>query len=93
MVKNDSENFKKLKSTKSELEIELSDEFENILNPITHILLENKDVEYASCLSDHPLASKRRLFIRMKKGSPNDALKTAVKHLKDEMKKLSKSIE
>jgi len=93
MVKDDNENFKKIKSTKNELEIELNEEFENILNPITHVLLENKDVEYASCLSDHPLANKRRLFIRMKKGTPDDALKSAVKHLKEEMKKLSKSIE
>jgi len=93
MVKDDNENFKKIKSTKNELEIELNEEFENILNPITHVLFENKDVEYASCLSDHPLANKRRLFIRMKKGTPNDALKSAVKHLKEEMKKLSKSIE
>lgn len=93
MVKEDNENFKKLKSTKNELEIELSEEFENIINPITHILLENKDVEYASCLSDHPLANKRRLFIRMKKGTPNDALKSAVKQLKEEMKKLSKSVD
>ncbi len=93
MVKDDNENFKKIKSTKNELEIELNEEFENILNPITHVLLENKDVEYASCLSDHPLANKRRLFIRMKKGTPDDALKSAVKYLKEEMKKLSKSIE
>ena len=30
----------------------------------------NDDVEYAACMTDHPLDNKRRLFIRMKKGSP-----------------------
>ena len=93
MPKDEVVDFRKLKVTKTELEIEVSEEFENILNPITHLLLENEDVEYAACLSDHPLANKRRLFIRVKKGSANDALKSAVKYLKDEMKKFSKSIE
>lgn len=93
MAKNETLEFKKIKGTKTELEIEVSDEFENILNPITHVLLENEDVEYAACLSDHPLANKRRLFIRVKKGSADDALKNAVKYLKDEMKKFSDSIE
>ena len=93
MTKDEGIEFKKIKATKNELEIELGDEYENILNPITHILLENEDVEYAACLTDHPLASKKRLFIRVKKGSPNDALKDAVKFLKNEIKKFSSSIE
>ncbi len=93
MPKDESIDFKKIKATKNELEIELGDEYENILNPITHILLENDDVEYAACLTDHPLANKRRLFIRVKKGSANDALKNAVKFLKNEIKKFSNSIE
>jgi len=93
MQKDESIDFKKIKATKNELEIELGDEYENILNPITHILLENEDVEYAACLTDHPLANKRRLFIRVKKGSADDALKNAVKFLKNEIKKFSNSIE
>ena len=85
--------FKKIKKTTNELEIEISDEYENILNPITHILLENKDVEYAACMTEHPLSNKRRLFIRVKKGTADDALKNAVKYLKDEIKKFGKSFE
>ncbi|UCD13937.1 MAG: hypothetical protein JSW60_00530 [Thermoplasmatales archaeon] len=85
--------FKKIKKTANELEIEIGDEYENILNPITHILLENKDVEYAACMTDHPLSTKRRLFIRVKKGTADDALKNAVKYLKDEIKKFGKNFE
>jgi DNA-directed RNA polymerase subunit L len=44
-------------------------------------------------MTDNPLASKRRLFIRMKKGSPDDALKKAVKYLDDEIKKFGKNFE
>jgi len=82
--------LKTIKKTKTELEIEITDENETILNPIAHILSENKDVEYAACMADNPLADKRRLFIRMKKGSPDDALKKAVKYLDDEIKKFGK---
>ena len=57
------------------------------------VISENEDVEYATCMTDNPLASKRRLFIRMKKGSPDDALKKAVKYLDDEIKKFWKSFE
>ena len=85
--------LKTIKKTKTELEIEIIDENETILNPITHILSENEDVDYAACMTDHPLANKRRLFIRMKKGSPDEALKKAVKYLDDEIKKFGKSFE
>ncbi len=85
--------LKTIKKTKTELELEIIDENETILNPITHILSENKDVEYATCMTDHPLADERRLFIRTIKGSPEDALKKAVKHLDDEIKKFGKNFE
>jgi DNA-directed RNA polymerase subunit L len=82
-----------LKKTKTELEVEVVDENETILHPITHILTQNDDVEYATCMADHPLSNKRKLFIRVKKGDPLDALKKAVKHLEDEIKKFGKSFE
>jgi DNA-directed RNA polymerase subunit L len=83
--------LKTVKKTKKELEIEVVDEDETILNPITHILLENEDVEYATCMMDHPLSNKRRLFIRVKKGSPDEALMKAVKYLEKEMKDFGKN--
>lgn len=85
--------LKTIKKTKTEFELEVIDENETILNPITHILSENDDVEYAACMTDHPLSNKRQLFIRMKKGSPDEALKKAVKYLDDEIKKFGKNFE
>ena len=85
--------LKTFKKTKTELDLEVIDENETILNPITHILSENEDVEYAACMTDHPLSNKRRLFIRVKKGSPDEALKKAVKYLDDEIKKFGKNFE
>lgn len=85
--------LKTIKKTKTELEMEVIDENETILNPIIHILSENEDVEYATCMTDHPLINKRRLFIRVKKGNPNEILKKAVRQLGDEVKKFGKNFE
>lgn len=85
--------LKIIDKTKTEFEIEITGENETILNPIIHLLSKNEDVEYAACMTDHPLADKRRLFIRMKKGSPTDILKKTVKQLNDEIKKFGKNFE
>ena len=75
-----------LKKTEKELELEIVDENETILNPITHLLTNHEDVDYAACIVDHPLSNKRRLFIRVTKGKPEDILKKIVKELEDEAK-------
>ena len=84
--------LKTIKKTAKELEIEITGETETLLNPITEVLLEYDDVDYASYLSDHPESSKRRLYIRVNKGKPEDMLKKAVKQLEDEIKTFVKSI-
>ena len=84
--------IKTIKKTSKELEIEITDENETILNPITEVLLENDDVDYAAYMTDHPESRKRRLYIRVKKGKPDEMLKKAVKQLEDEMKTFIKSI-
>ncbi len=85
--------LKTVRKTKTELEIEINGEDETILHPITHILLQNNDVEYAACMANSPLDPKRRLFIRVKKGSPEEILKKAVKYLEDEIKQFGKNFE
>jgi len=85
--------LKKIKKTSKELELEITGENETILNPITEVLLQNEDVEYASCMSDHPEINKRRLYIRVKKGDPVDILKKAVKQLEEEFTDFSKNFE
>jgi DNA-directed RNA polymerase subunit L len=85
--------LKTIRKTKTELELEIIGEDETILHPITHILLQNNDVDYASCMADNPLAPKKLLFIRVKKGSPEEVLKKAVKYLEDEIKQFGKNFE
>jgi DNA-directed RNA polymerase subunit L len=84
--------LKTIKKTTKEIELEVIGETETLLNPIAEVLLQNSDVDYASYMSDHPDSNKRRLFVRVKKGKPEDALKKAVKYLEDEVKNFSKTL-
>ncbi len=85
--------LKKIKKTSKELEIEITGETETLLNPITEVLLKNDDVEYASYMSDHPESNKRKLYLRVKKGKPEEILSKAVKQLENEVKAFTKTIE
>jgi len=82
--------LKIVRKTTKELELEITDENETILNPIVQVLLKNEDVDYATYMADHPESNKRKLYIRVKKGSPEDILKKAVKQLEDEVKSFYK---
>ncbi len=85
--------MKTLKKTTKELELEITDENETILNPITEVLLQNKDVEYASYITDHPDSKTRKLYIRVKNGKPKDILLEAVKQLENEVKIFNKNFQ
>ena len=85
--------LKTIKKTTKELEIEIKDENETILNPITEVLLQNKDVEYASYITDHPESKTRKLFIKVKNGKPEDILLKAVKQLENEVKIFNKNFQ
>jgi len=85
--------LKTIKKSAKELEIEITGQNETLLNPITEVLLEYDNVDYASYLSDHPESNKRRLYIRVKSGKPEDVLKKAVKQLEDEIKSFSKDFQ
>ncbi|MCJ7572563.1 MAG: DNA-directed RNA polymerase subunit L [Candidatus Thermoplasmatota archaeon] len=82
--------MKTIKKTTKELELEITDENETILNPITEVLLQNKDVEYASYMTDSPESKKRTLYIRVKNGKPEEILLKAVKQLEDEVNTFNK---
>ena len=85
--------MKKIKKTAKELEVEIIGESETLLNPITEVLLQNKDVEYATYMTDHPESNKRTLYIRVKKGKPEEILLKAVKELETEIKTFTKDFE
>ena len=85
--------LKTIKETTKELELEITGENETILNPITEVLLQDKNVDYASYMADHPESNKRRLYIRVKQGKPKEVLLKAVKQLENEVKTFGKNFE
>jgi DNA-directed RNA polymerase subunit L len=85
--------LKTIKKTSKELELEITDENETILNPITQMLLQNNDVDFATYIMDHPDSNKRSLYLRVKKGKPEDILKKAVKELEDEIISFGKNFQ
>ena len=85
--------LKTIKKTSKELELEVTGENETILNPIIKVLLGFEDVDYAAYFTDHPESNKRRLYVRVKKGSPEDYIKKAVKQLEEEVKDFTKIFE
>lgn len=85
--------LKTIKKTAKELEIEITGETETILNPITEVLLQDNDVDYASYMTDHPESNKRRLYLRVKKGKPEEILLKAIKKLESEVKTFTKNIQ
>jgi len=83
--------LKKIKKTAKELEIEITDENETILNPIAEVLLQYEDVDYATYMTDHPNSKKRKLYIRVNKGKPEELLMKAVNQLEKEVKDFGKN--
>jgi len=63
------------------------DENETILNPIIEVLLQYDDIEFATYMSDHPEAKNRKLYIRVKRGKPEEFLMKVIKQLENEAKK------
>jgi len=85
--------LKTIKKTTKELELEITGENETLLNPIAEVLLQDKNVDYASYMADHPESNKRRLYIRVKQGKPKEVLLKAVKQLENEVKTFGKNFE
>jgi DNA-directed RNA polymerase subunit L len=80
--------LRKLEHTDDTLEIEVIGEGETLLHPLREKLLTNKKVEMATFILGHPELENPRLFLRVKKGKPEDALKKALEELKKDYKEL-----
>lgn len=70
------------------LEVELIGENETLLNLLKQRLLASPDVESATFLVGHPLLDQPKLFVQVRKGKPEAALKAAAKELREELDKL-----
>lgn len=73
--------LKVLRKEKSEIELELSERDDTLLYPLVQQLQSDETVEIARYITGHPLLEKTRLYVRVKEGKPETALKRAAKTL------------
>lgn len=85
--------IKTIKNTKTELDLEITGENETIMTPLSMVLMDDANVGYAACITEHPLSNKRRILIRTTKGTPKTALSNAIKSLQSEIKDFQTHIE
>lgn len=71
-----------LSNSGNELEVEVHGENETLLNPIKQALLNDKDVDFAEYIIEHPSLAVPKIFIRTKgKAKPDVVLKRTIKAL------------
>lgn len=70
------------------MEVELVGENETLLNLLKQRLLASPDVESATYVVGHPLLDQPKLYVQVRKGKPEAALKAAAKELREELDKL-----
>jgi len=81
--------MKIIKDTKNELEIEITGESHTLCNALRKTLMEDKDVESAAYVVEHPIIGEPKLYLKAK--NPRKSLKKAAETLKsrcDEFKNL-----
>jgi DNA-directed RNA polymerase subunit L len=79
---------------KDSIEVLLDDPSGNVLlEPLKDKLLNDPTVEIATHDSDHPMYGKRVLFVRVKSGKPQNAVKRALKDLSGEYTSLKKALD
>jgi DNA-directed RNA polymerase subunit L len=67
---------------KSHIEVLVEDPSGNVLlEPLKEILLRDATVDIATYDSDHPMYGKKRLYVRVKSGKPQNAIKRAIKEM------------
>lgn len=84
--------MKIISDKKNELEIEITGETHTLCNALRRTLMEDKDVEAAAYVIEHPIIGEPKLYVRAK--NPKKSLKNAAETLKsrcDEFKELLES--
>ena len=84
--------MKIIKDTKNELEIEITGETHTLCNALRKALMEDKNVESAAYVIDHPIVGEPNLYIKGK--NPRKSLEKAAKTLQkrsDEFKGIIES--
>ncbi len=85
--------LKLLESTKTQAKIEVSEMDRTLLNPLLDELMRDKDVTEAKYMSGHPQLDRPIIFVKVKKGKPQTAVKRAADKLSKEFKEARDNLE
>jgi DNA-directed RNA polymerase subunit L len=79
---------------KDSIEVLLDDHSGDVLlEPLKEKLLADPTVDLATFDSDHPMYGKKRLFVRVKSGKPQNAIKRALKEMSGDYSDLKKALD
>jgi len=82
--------MKVIKDTKNELEIEITGESHSLCNALRKTLMEDKDVESAAYIMEHPIIGEPKLYVKAK--NPKKSLKNAAETIKSRCDEIKKEI-
>jgi len=82
---------KVISKTKDTLEIELQGANDTLVQPLIERLQNDEDVALARHSTNHPIADPPKIYIKMKSGTPQAALKRAIKSIVNEYKAMEEA--
>ncbi|MCK4444793.1 MAG: DNA-directed RNA polymerase subunit L [Thermoplasmata archaeon] len=85
--------LKLLESTKTIARIEVSEMDETLLYPLVDELMKDKDVSEARYISGHPQLDKPVIYVKVKKGKPQTAVKRAAAKISKEFKEARENLD
>jgi len=84
---------KVLKQEKDSMLVELKGDTIGFANLLREELWENKDVDEAASIKEHPYMSEPKVYVKTKGTSPKKVLLDAAKSLQNKVKELEKEFE
>lgn len=85
--------LKLMKKRKQSIEFELVDADKTILYPLVEELVNDKKVEIARYIVGHPQLDKPKIFVKVKDGKPQTAVKRVAKKLAKQFKECNEALE
>ena len=77
-----------VEKTEKSIIVGLKDVNQTFVSPLIRMLNEDKDVEYARFVDSHPELCDMKIYVQVKKGSPEDAVKRAFGKIADYYSKI-----
>lgn len=82
-----------LKEDKNMLLVEVKGDTIGFANLIREELWNDKAVEEAACIKEHPYMSEPKIFVKTKEGKPQKALQESIKRIQSNLKEFKKELE